>query len=220
MRTQYRGFTRAELLRHMVARQVSHNRIGRSMRHYSWKSDSPPRSTSSYTLEGSLIPPMPPITALLHTRNAALRLGRALEMLLPCAEILIVDHDSADATTRVAREYGARIVPADIRATANRNHYLDQARYDWIFCLDPSESITEGLQATLFDWSSLPVLSVGDATSFSLFVREQIAEDWRTHPAAETRLIPRNWTRWNGRLPAYDPSSIALEGELLRLTYP
>ena len=56
---------------------------------------------------------MPPITALLHTKNDGLRLGRALEMLLPCAEILIVDHHSADATRRIAREYGARIVTAD-----------------------------------------------------------------------------------------------------------
>ena len=38
---------------------------------------------------------MPPITALLHTMNDALRLGRTLEMILPCAEILIVDHRSA-----------------------------------------------------------------------------------------------------------------------------
>jgi glycosyltransferase involved in cell wall biosynthesis len=56
---------------------------------------------------------MPPITALLHTTNDALRLGRALETLLPCAEIIIVDHHSADATRRIARDYGARIVTAD-----------------------------------------------------------------------------------------------------------
>ncbi|MFZ0418361.1 MAG: hypothetical protein WAM04_09655 [Candidatus Sulfotelmatobacter sp.] len=161
---------------------------------------------------------MPPITALLHTSNAALRLGRALETLLPCAEILIVDHHSADATARVAREYGARILPADTRATTN--HYLNQARHDWILCLDPSESITEGLQAALFEWSSLPAFSVEGTPSFSMFVREQLAGNWRTQPAPETRLIPRTWALWNVFLPAYDPSSIALEGELLRFSYP
>ena len=31
---------------------------------------------------------MPPITALLHTKNDSLGLGRALETLLPCSEIL------------------------------------------------------------------------------------------------------------------------------------
>jgi glycosyltransferase involved in cell wall biosynthesis len=163
---------------------------------------------------------MPPITALLHTTNAALRLSRALETLLPCAEILIVDHASSDTTIRVAREYGARVVLADVRPSSNHDHYLDQALYDWILCLDPSESITEGLQATLFEWGSSPTLSVRGKASFSFFVREQIAEAWRTHPIPETRLIPRGWTLWNGNLPAYDPSSTPLDGELLRLAYP
>jgi glycosyltransferase involved in cell wall biosynthesis len=161
---------------------------------------------------------MPPITALLHATNAALRLGRALETLLPCTEILIVDHLSSDATQRVAREYGARIVPAHLLASAE--HYLDQTSHDWILCLDPSEAVTEGLQATLFEWSSLPADSVAAKPSFSFFVREQISENWRTQLNPETRLIPRNWTQWNGLLPADDSSSIALKGELLRLAYP
>jgi glycosyltransferase involved in cell wall biosynthesis len=161
---------------------------------------------------------MPPITALLHTSNSALRLGRALETLLPCAEILVVDHHSADATARVAREYGARILPAETRFTTN--HYLNQARHDWILCLDSSESIAEGLQAALFEWSSFPAFSAEGTRSFSMFVREQVDGNWRTQPAPETRLIPRTWTAWNGLLPAYDPSSITLKGELLRFSHP
>src|SRR5437016_3583943 len=101
---------------------------------------------------------MPPITALLHTANDALRLGRTLELLLPCSEILIVDHHSADATRRVAREYGAHIVAADSHVTAN--HHLDSARHDWILCMQPGESITESLQASLFEWSAIPLQAV------------------------------------------------------------
>ncbi len=52
---------------------------------------------------------MPPITAFLHTHNDARHLGRALESLRPCDEILIIDHGSTDSTLRVAREYGAAI---------------------------------------------------------------------------------------------------------------
>ena len=80
---------------------------------------------------------MPPFTALLHTKNDALRLGRALETLVPCGEILVVDHHSADATGRIAREYGARLVAAD--SQANPQRYLELARFDWIFCLDPGD---------------------------------------------------------------------------------
>jgi glycosyltransferase involved in cell wall biosynthesis len=161
---------------------------------------------------------MPPITALLHTTNDALRLGRTLEMLLPCSEIVIVDHHSADATRRIARHYGARIIPADDHDIAN--HYLARARHDWILCMQPGESVTESLQASLFEWSALPPASLMPLAAFSVFVRQQTAEHWLQLPAPETRLIPRSWTRWHGRLPAQEPSAVALEGELLRFDLP
>jgi glycosyltransferase involved in cell wall biosynthesis len=161
---------------------------------------------------------MPPITAMLHTTNDALRLGRALETLFPCSEILVIDHHSADATLRVAREYGAHIVPADNGANAGR--YLDLARNDWVFCLDAAEALTEALQASLFEWSLLPTAAVAGATAFSVTAREQVGEDWRDFPAAETRLVPRDWTFWSGWLPGCEPSAIALEGALLRFAFP
>jgi hypothetical protein len=161
---------------------------------------------------------MPPITALLHTTNDALRLGRTLEMLLPCSEFLIVDHHSVDGTRRVAREYGARIVSADDRNTAN--DYPSLARHEWILCLQPGESVTESLQASLFEWSALPPASLTPLAAFAAFVRQQTGEHWLQLPAPETRLIPRSWTRWHGRLPAQEPSAVALEGELLRFDLP
>jgi len=165
---------------------------------------------------------MPPITALLHTSNDALRLGRTLETLLPCAEVLIVDHHSADATRRVAREYGARIVTAGGHASSN--HYLDLARHDWILCVEPGESVTEALQASLFEWSALPshsaVEGVAGGSAFSVSVREQTGENWLELPALETRLIPRSWTLWRGQLPAGEPSAIPLQGALLRFAMP
>jgi glycosyltransferase involved in cell wall biosynthesis len=165
---------------------------------------------------------MPPITALLHTTNDALRLGRALETLLPCAEILIVDHHSADATRRIAREYGARIIMANSQAPAH--HYLDLASHDWIFCIEPVESTTESLQASLFEWSALPSHSVvgngNGRLAFSVFVREQAGERWMNFPKPETRLIPRGWPRWQSHLPAHEPSAVTLEGALLRFALP
>jgi len=161
---------------------------------------------------------MPPITALLHTDNDALRLGRALEMLIPCDEILIVDHHSQDATCRIARQYGARIVPASQDAAPS--HYLDLASHPWILCLQPTESITEGLQATLYEWAFPQRQGLQSTSAFSVFVKEETAAGWLTHPAPETRLVPRHWNQWRGRIPASEPSALALEGELLRFSLP
>jgi glycosyltransferase involved in cell wall biosynthesis len=156
---------------------------------------------------------MPPITALLHCSNDTLRLGRTLETLLPCAEILIVDHHSTDNTQHIARTYGARIVTAEI---VDAKHYADRARHDWIFCLQPGESLTEGLQASLFEWSALPLDSVTHKL-FSVVVSEQSRDGrWQQFPAPEIRLVHRAYTAWQAWFPANEASAVTLEGQLLR----
>jgi len=156
---------------------------------------------------------MPTITALLHTHNDALRLGRALEMLFPCDELLVIDHDSEDGTSTVAREYGARVVPAKSGVP-----YRSIIRGDWIFSLDPRESISEALAASLFEWKSEPA-SV-NVHAFSVYRREETPEGWIANPIAQTRLVRADWNRWAGHFPEPDASAVALEGELLRFVFP
>ncbi|MGA7696610.1 MAG: hypothetical protein WCA76_16400, partial [Candidatus Sulfotelmatobacter sp.] len=66
----------------------------------------------------------------------------------------------------------------------------------------------------------LPTSAVAGIPAFSVLGREQIAEDWRDFPAQETRLVPRGWPLWHGRIPAHQTSAVALEGELLRFALP
>ena len=156
---------------------------------------------------------MPTITALLHTHNDALRLGRALEMLFPCDELLVIDDDSDDGTAVVAREYGARVVTG-----TDRVPYQQLARGEWIFSLDPRESITEALAASLFEWKSEHISM--DTRAYSVFCREETAEGWVANPIAKTRLVRADGARWSGRFPEPDSSAIALEGELLHFAFP
>lgn len=160
---------------------------------------------------------MPAITALLQTSNDALRLGRTLQTLLPCDEIVVVDQGSHDGTARIAREYGARIVPWDRLAPVQ--HYLRLSRYDWILCLEPRESLTEALEASLFEWKSLPSENAG-VLGFSIFLREESAQGWFSHPIPQVRLIQRGWNQWQGLLPANSATAPVLEGELLRFSLP
>jgi glycosyltransferase involved in cell wall biosynthesis len=164
---------------------------------------------------------MASITAVLHTENDALRLGRALETLYACDEIVVVDHGSRDGTVRVAREYGARVVSE--RSGASPGDYLlfAKAESGWILCLDPRESVTEKLAASLFEWKSEAGRSnPAAASAFSFFLREETAEGWVEVPFAQTRLVPHTWNLWKGNFPAQEPSAIALEGELLRFVFP
>jgi len=157
---------------------------------------------------------MPLITALLHTENDALRLGRTLQTLLPCEEIIIVDHHSHDTTLRIAREYGARVVVAE--RSRPLEHYRELARHDWILSLEPRESLTENLEATLLEWKSLNAVEAG-VLAFSVLLREETPTGWFSNPTPQPRLVSREW---RGRLQASHPSAPLLEGELLHFALP
>jgi glycosyltransferase involved in cell wall biosynthesis len=158
---------------------------------------------------------MPRLTALIHTHNDGLRLGRCLETLYPCDEIVIVDHGSVDGTIRIGREYGASIVKAQTGTTPAK--YFQSTHGDWLLCLDPHESLTESLAASLFEWKSETITG---PLAFSIFLREETAEGWIEHPAAQTRMVPSGWQTWAGHLPANEPGAYPLGGELLRFTLP
>ena len=161
---------------------------------------------------------MASITALLHTENDGLRLGRALETLYACDDILVVDHGSRDFTVRIAHEYGARVVEAS--AGFAQQDYLQFARAGWILILDPRESLTEKLAASLIEWKSESLQACGSGPAFSVFLREETAQGWIEVSAPQTRLVPLNWRFWNGRFPVQETSARALEGEVLRFVFP
>lgn len=154
------------------------------------------------------------ITALLHTKDDERRIGRCLETLYPCDDIVVVDHGSSDQTLRVAREYGAKVVAGKNGTCAN--DYVRGSESEWILCLDPHESLTESLAASLFDWKSQNV--TGD-DAFAVRLREETSDGWVQDATAHTRLVPLTWRDWEGLFPVRRPSAV-LEGELLRFVFP
>jgi hypothetical protein len=155
---------------------------------------------------------MPPITVVLQTLNDGSRLGRALESLRPCDEMLIVDQGSTDDTLRIAREYGS-LIHKSIPNLPFSN-YLHVARHEWIFCVLPSEALTEGLEASLFEWKRYSPADVVGIPSCSVIVREE-GRSGGTKTVTSTRLVPKIWDSWDGPLPRADPRSLLLEGDLL-----
>lgn len=158
---------------------------------------------------------MPKITALLHTHNDALRLGRALESLRPCDEMLVIDNCSEDDTVKVAREHGATFKTAIPGVTFGA--YVMDAANDWILCLHPSETLSDDLEASLFDWKSqAPSETV---TGYRLSIREQTGRGWQECPP-EARLVNRKLVNWLGEMPPDHGCETALTGDLLRFDEP
>ena len=160
------------------------------------------------------------ISALIHARNHALQIGRALDSLRCCDETIVVDHTSSDEmpdevrddTLRVAREHGARVLRAV--TGAGNQAYVQQASHDWLLCLLPEECVAEDLEASILEWKLQEHADIHSV--FSVAVREQVGHAWRLLPA-ETRLVHRAYVCWSGALPAPEPDAIALAGHILRI---
>ncbi len=169
---------------------------------------------------------MAKITALIHTHNDAQRIGRALESLRACDEVLVIDHGSTDETIHVAREHGATVkkgVPG-----VNPGVYAVDAHHDWILCLLPNEAVTEALEASLFEWKqrqdepsdqAAKDQEAAHAPAFSISVREETGKGWRSLKP-ETRLLNRKKINWSAHLPPPTPGAIRLHGDLLRFSNP
>lgn len=169
---------------------------------------------------------MAKITALIHTHNDGERIGRALESLRACDEVLVIDHGSTDETVRLARQHGATTragVPG-----VNPGVYVIDALHDWILCLLSTESISEGLEASLFEWKEKVDEPLGEADkekqansqcSVAFMVREETGEGW-SDLGVHTRLVNRKKINWPGHLPHDEPAALVIPGHLLRFSQP
>ena len=158
---------------------------------------------------------MPKISALLHTHNDALRLGRALDSLRPCDEVLVIDDCSEDDTARVAYQHGATLKSAIPGVTFGA--YAMDTSHDWVLCLRPNETLSDDLEASLLEWKN------GDPADgvacYRFDVREQKHSGWQRCPP-EVRLINRRLMNWVGEMPANQECDLLLSGDLLRFDQP
>jgi glycosyltransferase involved in cell wall biosynthesis len=152
------------------------------------------------------------LTALLHTCDDALHLGRSLDSLRACDEVIVVDHGSSDHTVDVARGHGAKVVSAV--NGVDRGAYVQDAANDWILCLRPSEAVGDDLEASLNEWreNEQPESAIG----FNIAIREQNGRAWTSLPA-EMRLANRKQINWTGDLPPENPNAPSLQGHILRI---
>ena len=154
---------------------------------------------------------MPKISALIHTLNDAQRLPRAIESLRSCDEVLVIDHGSEDKTETIARDHGAKVKTA-IPGVEDGTYAVDAA-HDWILCVQPSESLSEDLEASLLEWKRN---DPGDEViGFRVKVREQNENGWHSL-GQQMRLVNRKRMNWTTKLPPNATNAKPLTGDLLR----
>ena len=91
-----------------------------------------------------------PISACVITLNEADRIDDCLRSLSWCAEMVVVDSHSSDATRERAAALGARVVERDWPGHAAQKEFaVRAARCDWVLCVDADERVSPALQAEI-----------------------------------------------------------------------
>lgn len=83
-----------------------------------------------------------PISCVVITRDAGDRLAATLESAGACAERLVLDSGSTDATVAIARERGARVEHQPFLGFGlQKRRAVELATHDWILSLDADEEL-------------------------------------------------------------------------------
>ena len=91
------------------------------------------------------------LSVVIHTKNAAETIERALRSVEFADEKVIIDMHSTDQTVKLAKRFTKRIyLHHDVGyADPARNFGLKKARFDWILVLDADEKVSPELRAVI-----------------------------------------------------------------------
>jgi glycosyltransferase involved in cell wall biosynthesis len=152
------------------------------------------------------------ITATIITLNEERNIGRSIESLRCCDEILIVDSGSVDRTVELAEKLGARIVEAGwLGYAAQKNWAAAQASHDWILSLDADEALSEALEAEIWNVKK-------NGPGYDAYTMPRLAQylgRWILHggwyPDRKIRLYNRHKAKWVGD---FVHESVEVEGRI------
>lgn len=167
-----------------------------------------------------------PITACIITLNEADRIGKCLESLSFCDEIIVVDSGSSDDTVALANKHGAKVLYRAFDGYRSQKQFsVDSAQNDWVVCLDADEIISPKLRKSIEDMRQS---GFNKATGF-LFARcsnyhGRFLRHGNAYPDRVLRLFDRRSAGWHGDREIHEHvvnqgPSLRLDGDLLHYPY-
>jgi len=142
-----------------------------------------------------------PVSVLIHTRNAAGTLARALASVAWAEERVVIDMQSSDDTRVLAEGAGARVIgiPASPRVDDVRTASLAHARHEWILVLDADEFLADdaddAVQELIRNHGA-----TADAFAIPRFnaIAGRILRSTGWYPDHQIRVFRRGCVRWGG----------------------
>jgi glycosyltransferase involved in cell wall biosynthesis len=159
----------------------------------------------------------PPISGVVICLNEADRIGRCLESLAFCDELVVVDSGSTDDTREVVRRYTEKLIEQPFLGyVKQKNFALERASHDWVICLDADEALSPELRESVL--GALSRAGGSDAAGYELDRVTHYLGVWHDrgewYPDWQLRLFRRSRGHWAGM----DPHDrVELDGRVERL---
>lgn len=105
------------------------------------------------------------ISAVIIARNEEKNIQECVESLQWCGEVLVIDDESVDKTSEIAKNLGAEVFKKALNNdfAAQRNFGLDKARGEWVLFVDADERVSPRLKKEI-----LQSIKVSDYDGFFL----------------------------------------------------
>lgn len=136
------------------------------------------------------------LSAVIITKNAASHLEECLRSLRFANEIVVVDSGSTDRTRELAAQHGARVIEKEWLGFGPQKQFaVDQAKYDWVLCVDADERVSEQLRDSILEELSSPRTHVYSVPRCNRFLGRWLRHG-EGYPDWCVRLFHRAHARW------------------------
>jgi len=165
------------------------------------------------TASASETPRRPPVSAAIICYNEQANIGRCLDALGWCEDIVVVDSGSTDDTLAIVRQYPKTKILYRRFDTyvKQKNHALDHCDHDWVLSVDADEVLTPQL---IDEIHRLPFDTAGYQIAIRPFLGNQEIKHGTWNPGYKLRLFRKSLGRWGGSSPH---EHVVLRGRSRRL---
>jgi glycosyltransferase involved in cell wall biosynthesis len=142
---------------------------------------------------------VPPVSAIVITKNEADAIADALTSLSWADEIIVVDAESTDDTVAIARRFTDRVYVRPWNGYVDqKNHAATLASHDWVFSLDADERVTEELSKEIRTLLTKEPTVRGYRMPRVSFYLGRWMRTTDMYPDYQLRLYDRRHARWDG----------------------
>lgn len=168
------------------------------------------------------------ISAFIVCCNEESKIKAALDSVIWCDEIVVVDSGSTDRTVEICKTYTSNVIYNKWPGYLEQKQFaLEHCAHDWVINIDADEVVSEDLKENILQMLTLPAKKRDKVAGYEINrVVNFLGRWWRRggwYPEYRLRLFQRSAAKWGGTNP-HEKAIVAgrikkIKGEIYHFTY-